>query len=303
MSGDGRPRLTAIVADELAAPVDAAVQAIAAAARGAHGDAVNAVLFYGSCRREGYQDGMLVDLYVLVDGYAQVHRSRLMGRLNRLVPPNVHYAETPHAGGTVRAKYALVSLDQFERRMRFATSNPYFWARFAQPTGLVWARDEGTRARVASALAQAIATTERATRPLVGGSAGAQDLWARALRESYRTELRAEKPHRAQAIVAHDGERWRHVGAALAAGEGETVTETRTQALRRWRWRRIEGKALSLLRLAKASFTFAGGADYLAWKIGRHAGVPVEFSPWERRHPLLAAPFVLWRLARRGIVR
>jgi hypothetical protein len=55
--------------------------------------------------------------------------------------------------------------------------------------------------------------------------------------------------------------------------------------------------------LAKASWTFAGGADYLAWKISRHAGIPVEFTTWERRHPLLAAPFVLWRLARRGAIR
>jgi hypothetical protein len=303
MSGDGRPRLTAIVAGELAAPVDLAVEALAAAARAAHGNAVDAVLFYGSCRRDGYREGMLVDLYVLVEGYAAAHRSGLMRRLNRLVPPNVYYAETSHAGATVRAKYALVSLGQFERRMRFSTSNPYFWARFAQPTGLVWARDAGVRARVAGALAQAIATTERATRPLLGNGADAVDLWARALRESYRTELRAEKPHRAREIVEGDGERWRRVDAALAAGEGERATETPAQAARHWRRRRIEGKALSVLRLAKASFTFAGGADYLAWKISRHAGAPVKFRAWERRHPLLAAPFVLWRLRRRGIVR
>jgi hypothetical protein len=74
-------------------------------------------------------------------------------------------------------------------------------------------------------------------------------------------------------------------------------------ASRRWLLRRLQGKALSFLRLAKASWTFAGGADYLAWKISRHAGVPVEFSPWERRHPLLAAPVVLWRLTRRGVIR
>jgi hypothetical protein len=123
------------------------------------------------------------------------------------------------------------------------------------------------------------------------------------LRESYRTELRAEKPHRAEAIVAHDRERWKRVSAALRAGEGERATETPAQAARHWRRRRVEGEALSVLRLVKASFTFAGGAEYIAWKIGRHAGAPVEFRAWERRHPLLAAPFVLWRLRRRGIVR
>jgi hypothetical protein len=128
-------------------------------------------------------------------------------------------------------------------------------------------------------------------------------LWTRALSESYRTELRAEKPHRASTIVEHDLDRWRRATDALAAGEGEPGTETAAEAERRWRRRRIEGKALAVLRLIKASFTFAGGGDYLAWKINRHAAVPVPFSAWERRHPLLAAPLVLWRLARRGIVR
>ena len=44
-----------------------------------------------------------------------------------------------------------------------------------------------------------------------------------------------------------------------------------------------------MLRLAKASFTFAGGAEYIAWKINRHAGTSIELKPWQRRHPLLAA--------------
>jgi hypothetical protein len=37
----------------------------------------------------------------------------------------------------------------------------------------------------------------------------------------------------------------------------------------------IEGKMLSVVRLAKASATFAGGADYIAWKINRHAGTNI----------------------------
>ena len=148
---------------------------------------------------------------------------------------------------------------------------------------------------------QAILTTDQAVRPLVGAGADAATLWSRALTESYRTELRAEKPQRAAP------DRRRRPGALpprhRRAGEPADPSARRAAAARRWSWRRVQGKALSLLRLVKASWTFAGGADYLAWKISRHAGVPVEFSPWERRHPLLAAPFVLWRLARRGVIR
>jgi len=70
-----------------------------------------------------------------------------------------------------------------------------------------------------------------------------------------------------------------------------------------WTWRRIEGKGLSVLRLAKASATFAGGPDYIAWKINRHAGTNIELKPWQRRWPLLAAISLLPRLLRSGAVR
>lgn len=292
--------LAAIVGAELAAQAPAAVAAIATAARERHGQGVRAVLFYGSCLRDGYHEGLMVDLYLLVDDYAAVHRSAPMRWLNRLIPPNVYYVETSHDGAVVRAKYALVSLPQFERRVGPGTRNPYFWARFAQPTGLVWSRDPATELRVQAALVQAILTTDRAVRPLLVDPSDALAFWARAFAESYRTELRAEKPHRAAAIVSREAGRYRRVTAALGtrSPDGDAAT-----AARRWWLRRVEGKALSVLRLIKASFTFAGGADYIAWKISRHAGVPVEFSAWERRHPILAAPLVLWRLTRQGVVR
>jgi hypothetical protein len=65
----------------------------------------------------------------------------------------------------------------------------------------------------------------------------------------------------------------------------------------------VEGKLLSVARLAKASATFAGGADYIAWKINRHAGTDIQLKPWQRRWPLLAAISLLPRLLRSGAVR
>lgn len=299
MNGLPNLELARLVAAELDVPIDPAVRAIALAAREAHGPAVEAVLFYGSCLRDGYRDGLMVDLYVLIDSYRRVYRRPLIRWLNRLIPPNVYYLEVPYGAGTVRAKYALVSLAQFERRMAPDVANPYFWARFAQPTGLIWTRDGQVRRKVEAAIVQAIVTTAAAARPLVGTAADSTTLWTRALAETYRTELRSEKPHRTRSIIEQAEGRWQRVTAALPAAPVPPVRQTR----RLWRRRRIEGKALSVLRLVKASFTFTGGGDYLAWKINRHAGVPVEFTAWERRHPLLAAPFVLWRLARRGVVR
>jgi hypothetical protein len=70
-----------------------------------------------------------------------------------------------------------------------------------------------------------------------------------------------------------------------------------------WARRRAEGKLLSVVRLAKASATFAGGADYIAWKINRHAGTNIALKPWQRRWPLLAAISLLPRLLKSGAVR
>jgi hypothetical protein len=79
----------------------------------------------------------------------------------------------------------------------------------------------------------------------------------------------------------------------------------RTRKLGRagWQLRRMQGKLLSLLRLMKATFTFQGGMDYIAWKLERHTGVPVEVSPKVRRHPLIYGWGLLWRLYRRGVFR
>ena len=71
----------------------------------------------------------------------------------------------------------------------------------------------------------------------------------------------------------------------------------------RWGRRRVEGKALSVLRLVKASATYAGGADYIAWKINRHAGTKILLKPWQKRHPLLAAISLLPRLLKSGAIR
>ena len=71
------------------------------------------------------------------------------------------------------------------------------------------------------------------------------------------------------------------------------------------RWNRAvaQGKALSVLRLIKAAFTFSGGADYIAFKIERHTGERIALSGWQRRHPLIAGLLLLPRLLRKGIVR
>jgi predicted nucleotidyltransferase len=291
--------LVRLIAAESEAPAPRAIVAVADAARNRHGPGIAAVLFYGSCLRDDDDIDKIADLFLLADSYGQVHRGLVMRVLNRLLPPNIYYIEAPLDDRTVRAKYALVTLGQFERLVEPRTLQSYFWARFAQPTKVLWTRDPAIRQRVVRALANAVVTTATATRPLLGTCDG---LWARAFREAYRTELRAEAPERGAALYRAFAERYDAINRILDPDQEAQSAEpaARRRAERRWRRRRLVGKTLSVLRLIKSAFTFDDGAAYLVWKIERHSGVSVELTPWQRRHPILASGTLFWKIYRAG---
>ena len=83
----------------------------------------------------------------------------------------------------------------------------------------------------------------------------------------------------------------------------EVPPPSRTFAAVGWSLRHALGKPLNFVRLMKSAYTFDGGVDYLIWKIERHSGVRMEITPWQRRHPILASPYVLWQLKKRGAIR
>jgi len=71
----------------------------------------------------------------------------------------------------------------------------------------------------------------------------------------------------------------------------------------KWLLRRIIGKPLGVLRVLKAATTFDAGLDYILEKVASHSGVVLEVSAAERRHPVLHAPKLAWRLWRAGAFR
>jgi hypothetical protein len=303
-----------LVADELAEAVDPRVTRMAAAIAAQHGRAATAVLFYGSCLRASILDGLMLDFYLIVSDYGQAYRGRGLAAANRLLPPNVFPFE---ADGLV-AKYAVLSEADFARLASSTTRNVAVWARFAQPARLVWSANEIARRRAVAAVAQAAPALIAAARPMLPDTIGTLELWEQAFALTYGAELRAERRDRAGSVVAFDPGRYRRfTGPVLmAAGEPAAIDRDgivrfvhpltdadRRRGVREWARRRREGKLLTLARLAKASATFAGGLDYLAWKINRHAGTAIAIRPWQRRHPLLGAISLLPRLLRGGAVR
>lgn len=278
--------LPALIADELAQPVDPRVTAAARAVAAKHPGA-RAVIFYGSCLRTGEIDGQMLDFYLIVRDYREAYGRRWLAAANRLIPPNVF----PFEADGVAAKYAVLSEADFTRLTGPEAGTVSVWARFAQPVRLVWAADEAATAMTVAAVSRAVTTLLGLAPP----SATILDRWRRGFELTYSAELRAERGDRPGSIVDWDPERYACVGAA--ASPQPLFSEER------WRKLRRAGKVMTLVRLAKASLTFAGGVDYLAWKINRHADAGIVVKPWQRRHPLLGALILLPRLLRKGAVR
>ncbi len=285
--------LSALVAAELAEPVNPRVTAMAEAIAAQYGDAARAVLFYGSCLRQRELDGLMLDFYLIVSDYEAAYRGSWLARANRLIPPNVF----PFAQGGLAAKYAVLSETDFATLNGIDASTVSVWARFAQPTRLVWTADEAARASVVASIERAAPSLFALARPIVP-TGDPLDIWRAGFAQTYRAELRAEREDRSGSIVDADPDRYRRFGNAVPVS-----SMSRVEAERRWRRLQRRGKWMSAVRLAKASFTFAGGVDYLAWKINRHAGTQIVIKPWQRRWPLLGAIVLVPRLLLQGAVR
>lgn len=311
--------LVQFVAVELARPVGAGASALASQVRSMYGDAVRAILFYGSCLRKQDDFEGVLDLYVLVDRYRDAYRNPLLVIVNALLPPNVFYLETQVGGRTVRAKYAVLSLAHLRRSTARSAFTSYFWARFAQPSALVYAADAEVGREVAGALAEAVVAFVRHGLTLVPERFRAAELWTTTLGETYRSEVRAERGGAPIDLYGAAPERYAAVTRlaiplasypfAVEEVAGETWWTVRVPAWERrlspwlWRLRRVHGKVFFLLRLLRNGLIFEGGLDYLLWKIERHSGVKVDPAWREKRFRLLAAGAEVWRLFRRGAFR
>ena len=282
---------------------------MAAAIAALYPGAARAVLFYGSCLRTSELDGQMLDFYLIVSSYEAAYEKGWLARANRMVPPNVFPFE--HEG--LAAKYAVLSEADFVRECSVGAKSVSVWARFAQPARLVWTSGETATEQAIKAVARAAPTLFQLTLPMLPDGSDPIDIWQTGFALTYGAELRAERGGRSSSIVEAWPERYRTftqptlAAVALEMGvgpNGEVPFIHSPKRMRRW-WRQMQrnGKWLSVLRLAKASFTFTGGADYIAWKINRHAGTDIVLKPWQRRWPLLGAVILLPRLLKRGAIR
>ncbi len=315
--------LRELVSAELSRPAPDAARLLTEAIRSRHGDALAAVIFYGSCLRKETHEGVL-DFYALVDSYASAYPSRALAVANSLLPPNVFYLEQESPLGRLRAKFAVLSTADFSHAVGPRCLHSYIWARFAQPALLVYARDDSARDAAISGAEQAVLTLVSQLVPLLPAEEDGRDFapaefWRTAFRETYAAELRAEAPESIDGLYFAAPERYdaalraalRSLEQAgrleLVAGDGELRVRMdprrRRRARRSWRRRRPLAKALGVARLLKTAGTFGDWLPYAIWKLERHSGVSVELSERQRRWPLVWGWPVLFRLLRQRNLR
>lgn len=284
-----RPRTLEDVAHQMLArnhfESEPQVDALVAAMRERFGDAVDAIVLYGSFTR-GQRDTLL-DLYVLMrdlESLSAFHR--FLARL----PPTVYQVNV----GGVRAKVAVMTFEQLERGVQRDVA-PYFWARFAQPSAVVYQRDADVRARFVRLVANAAARLYFASAADPDTPADSGDFWEHTFRLTYGAELRSEKESRYRTLYDANPVYFDAIHHALSH---QPVAPTTS-----WRARRVMGKGLSFSRLFKSAFTFDDPVDYLLWKIERHSGVRETATPLQHKYPLIFAWPLVWRLYRKGAFR
>lgn len=314
---NGRAVLKAIFAERSTAAhspaIDAALE-IVNHYRTQHGDNILAALLYGSCLRTGDRSGLL-DLYLIVEDY-QLFDARWWAKFAlKLLPPNVFFFQLRKGDTGLQAKIAIMDRNSFTRAVTSRALDTTIWARFCQPSALVYARDETVHDNVLNWLTDAVVIAAKTAAPLLPTTINRIDFWRELFRLTYAAEIRTERQNRPDLIIDPDSTYYEHLTEPALAAAGIVYSATnenlriefspaiRKTATQRWQRQKLIGKVRNLARLAKAVFTFDNAVDYAIWKIQRHSGYQLELTDWQRRHPILSAPTILWRLYKIGALR
>jgi hypothetical protein len=301
-AADDRSR--GVAAEAVAAEARELAQGVATAG----GEAVRAVIFFGSRRTGTPTDAHSGwDLFVAVSDYRPFYESlarsgayrrsaRLAAGINAVLAPN----QIRIGVGERTAKCAVIRLATLQRETGPRRRDHFCAGRLFQPASIAWAADEASREAVLAALADARRVTLDWARPWLPGCFDAEEFCKTALRVSMGFEIRPEPAGRAERLW--DAQRAEQVAAfepvlaewaaggrltAMAAGCYELAAPVGLgERLRLWAFFQ-RSRLRATLRWAKYVVTFDDWLDYIVRKAERHTGQRIELSPRERRWPLV----------------
>ena len=287
--------------------------AAARAVKALGGDAVAAVLFFGSRQtRAGPDRHSAWDFFVVTRGYAPFYRALrragvshrpagLLAFLNSVLTPSVISLQlSSPEGAPVRAKCAVVSLAHLRREASAQRRDHFILGRLFQPVAILQV-DAPERDAILGALVEACRLTVTWVRPWLPERFTLDEYCRTLLRVSYGAEIRPEPvARRLQTLGEAQQERMRPVYSVLLRDlvrEGELVEPApglyglarppgageRRRRAGYFAWSRVRATT----RWAKHVVTFEGWLDYLLRKAERHSGQEIVLTPRERRLPLV----------------
>lgn len=281
---------------------------LAAAVARVGGEAVRAIVFFGSRRtgtptdpHSGYDFFVAVSDYgpfyeALVRAGAYRRSPGLAASINAVLAPNqVRVRE-----GERTAKCAVIQLATLVRETGPRRHDQFCAGRLFQPASVVYAADDQARTAAETALAEARRVALDWARPWLPESFDAEEFCHRALQVSMRHEIRPEPAGRAEALWnaqrAQQVPAFAPVLAEAAARRALREVEPGRFALARpvgfaeraRLWTFFQRSRLrATLRWAKYVVTFDDWLDYIVRKAERHTGQRIELAPRERRWPLV----------------
>lgn len=274
------------------------------------------VLYYGSTLWKQDLTGLL-DFYIVCDDLSDWYDDKTARLLaNKILPPNIEYYEYSEEDVSLRAKVAILSLKQLRQATGLQSIDTTMWARFCQPVKIIWSRDLYARQDLFRCLVRAVGTASWWAAYLGPKEGAGEAFWCNLFAHTYGAELRVEAKNRPMSILQNREAYfiqlleagWRGLGISFSQSQKsyfvvDILDADRKKAQNKWKIRQKLGRPLNIARLVKAAFTFQGGAEYIAWKIKRHQGIELNLTSFQKRHPLVSAPWILIKLYRQGVFK
>ncbi len=274
------------------------------------------VIYYGSSLWKGDLSGLL-DFYIvceqLDDWYFHNNFKKIA---NAWLPPNIEYYEWKDMNTLFRAKVAILSLEQLRKATYLNSIDTTMWARFCQPVKILWWKDKMAQQALFRCIVRAVGTAIWWAAYLGPKEGTALDYWCSLFRHTYNVELRVEAKNRPMLILENREDYftallklgWKKLGIFYKEMRDHHLKIEVSQAqkermIKQWGIRKKLGRPLNIIRLIKAAFTFKGGPQYIIWKINRHCYLNLTLNNFQKNHPFINAPWILFKLYRQGMFK
>jgi hypothetical protein len=287
------------------------------ALRKSHKEEISSILFYGSCLFSSTQrQSSFPDFYVLVSSLGRYHRSPWHATLNRILPPNVYYGDFSSGAQSLRCKYCVMSLDQFERETSHRAHDIHHLGRFSKQFCMAYSRDAATAQAIVDSALRAMLILVPHSLALLPERFSLEEFVLMQLGLSYLGERRVVEPTKVNSLLDASRDYYLAIysavlslyflryGTPVPTGES-AFSKRRASAEQRQHTESFlqRSRTRGIFRWPKYILTVDNWLQYILDKLERHQGIKVELTGLQRKYPLIFGWPVYFELRRKGIVK